>query len=75
MSPEQPEAVEYERIDAAVRDGIGEEDHPVPLWFNVGFYGMLVGSKVALAALVASGRGRLPLAWRERLSPLLGSTT
>jgi cytochrome c oxidase cbb3-type subunit 3 len=24
------------------RDGIGEEDNPVPLWFNVGFYGLLV---------------------------------
>ena len=35
--------------------------------FVAGFYGTLVGSKVALAALVASGRRRLPLAWRERL--------
>jgi len=42
MSGEQPEVVEYERADEAVRDGVGEEDNPIPLWFNVGFYGLMV---------------------------------
>ncbi len=35
--------------------------------FVAGFYGTLVGSKLALAAVVASGRRRLPPVWRERL--------
>lgn len=35
--------------------------------FLVGFYGTLVGSKLALAAVVATGRERLPAAWRRRL--------
>jgi cytochrome c oxidase cbb3-type subunit 3 len=35
------EIAELPRADAAVRDGIGEEDHPIPLWFNVGFYGLI----------------------------------
>jgi len=24
------------------RDGIGEEDHPIPAWFNLGFYGLMI---------------------------------
>lgn len=35
--------------------------------FLAGFYGMLVGSKVALAAVVAAGRRRLAAQWRRRL--------
>lgn len=42
MTPESPEAPEYERQDQAIRDGIGEEDNPIPLWFNVAFYGTIV---------------------------------
>jgi cytochrome c oxidase cbb3-type subunit III len=42
MSPDPPEIAEYERPDDARRDGIGEEDNPIPLWFNVGFYGCIV---------------------------------
>jgi cytochrome c oxidase cbb3-type subunit 3 len=42
MSVEPQEISEYERNDRAARDGIGEEDNPVPLWFNVGFYGLMV---------------------------------
>lgn len=42
MSSDAPEIVEYARDDEAVRDGIGEEDNPVPLWFNIGFYGLIV---------------------------------
>jgi cytochrome c oxidase cbb3-type subunit 3 len=33
--PERP------RADDAPRDGIGEEDNAIPLWFNVGFYGLI----------------------------------
>jgi cytochrome c oxidase cbb3-type subunit 3 len=33
---------ELPRKDEAVRDGIAEEDNKIPLWFNVGFYGMIV---------------------------------
>lgn len=42
MSPERPEIPELERAEAAPRDGIGENDNPIPLWFNVSFYGALV---------------------------------
>jgi len=41
MSPEEREVAEKIRPDAAPRDGIGEEDNPIPLWFNVGFYGLI----------------------------------
>jgi cytochrome c oxidase cbb3-type subunit 3 len=33
--PERP------RGDEAPRDGIGEEDNAIPLWFNFGFYGLI----------------------------------
>jgi len=36
------EIPELPRKDEAIRDGIEEADNKVPLWFNVGFYGMLV---------------------------------
>jgi cytochrome c oxidase cbb3-type subunit 3 len=36
------EVAEYEIADAPIRDAIGEEDNEIPLWFNVGFYGMIV---------------------------------
>ncbi len=41
-----------------------------PAWaiaFLAGFYTMLVGSKVALAGVVAAGRSRLSVTWRRRL--------
>jgi cytochrome c oxidase cbb3-type subunit 3 len=38
---EQGEVAELPRADAPPRDGIGEDDHPIPLWFNVGFYGLI----------------------------------
>jgi cytochrome c oxidase cbb3-type subunit 3 len=41
MSEELQPAVEHPRNDAAPRDGIGEDDHPIPLWFNLGFYGLI----------------------------------
>lgn len=36
------EIAEYERDDEAVRDGIGEEDHKIPLWFNATFIATIV---------------------------------
>jgi cytochrome c oxidase cbb3-type subunit 3 len=27
--------------EAPLRDGIGEEDNEIPMWFNVGFYGLI----------------------------------
>jgi cytochrome c oxidase cbb3-type subunit 3 len=41
--PERP------RADAAPRDGIGEENHPIPLWFNLGFYGLIAVGLVYIA--------------------------
>jgi cytochrome c oxidase cbb3-type subunit 3 len=52
--PERP------RGDEAPRDGIGEEDHPIPLWFNVGFYGLIGVGVLYLAyyALRSGGSAR-----------------
>lgn len=38
-----------------VRDGIGEEDNPIPLWFNVGFYGLIVFGIVYATFYTTSG--------------------
>jgi cytochrome c oxidase cbb3-type subunit 3 len=40
---------ELPRADEAVRDGIGEEDNAIPLWFNVGFYGLIAFGIVYIA--------------------------
>jgi cytochrome c oxidase cbb3-type subunit 3 len=42
VKPESEETVELPRKDAASRDGIGEEDNRIPLWFNVSFAGTIV---------------------------------
>ena len=42
MKEDPREVVEYPREDEAIRDGIGEEDNAIPLWFNVGFYGSII---------------------------------
>jgi cytochrome c oxidase cbb3-type subunit 3 len=44
--PERP------RPDQAPRDGIGEEDNAIPLWFNVGFYGLIAVGLVYIAYYV-----------------------
>jgi cytochrome c oxidase cbb3-type subunit 3 len=36
------EIAELPRADAAARDGIGEEDHKIPLWFNLTFLGTIL---------------------------------
>ena len=54
--PDPVEVPELPRRDAAERDGIGEADHPIPLWFNVGFYGLIgVGLAYALWYSLLSG--------------------
>jgi cytochrome c oxidase cbb3-type subunit 3 len=55
MSPDTREIAEYERADTAVRDGIGEEDNAVPLWFNVGFYGLIAVGIVYILWYTLSG--------------------
>ncbi|MCA9510411.1 MAG: c-type cytochrome [Myxococcota bacterium] len=50
-----PEIAEYVRPGAPVRDAIGEEDNPIPLWFNAGFYGMIVFGIVYLLYYTLSG--------------------
>lgn len=42
MRPESEELAELERADAASRDGIGEEDNAIPLWFNASFGATIV---------------------------------
>jgi len=55
MSAEQPEVVEYPRADAAKRDGIAEDDNAIPLWFNIGFYGLIVVGIVYILYYTLSG--------------------
>jgi cytochrome c oxidase cbb3-type subunit 3 len=42
VKPEHPEVAERERADEALRDGIGEEDHAIPFWFNASFGATIV---------------------------------
>jgi len=51
----EPEIVEYPRRDEALRDGIAEDDNPIPLWFNVGFYGFIVVGVVYILFYTLSG--------------------
>jgi cytochrome c oxidase cbb3-type subunit 3 len=55
MSEPFSEIPELARADEAVRDGIGEEDNPVPLWFNVGFYGLIVFGILYIVYYLGSG--------------------
>jgi cytochrome c oxidase cbb3-type subunit 3 len=48
MSDPSVEIAEYARPDGAARDGIGEEDNPIPSWFTVSF-----GLTIVFAALYA----------------------
>jgi cytochrome c oxidase cbb3-type subunit 3 len=43
VTEDRPQEIpELPREHDPIRDGIGEEDNPVPLWFNLGFYGLIV---------------------------------
>jgi cytochrome c oxidase cbb3-type subunit 3 len=49
------DVVELERADGASRDGIGEEDHAIPLWFNASFGATIVFGVVYIAWYLGSG--------------------
>jgi cytochrome c oxidase cbb3-type subunit 3 len=55
VKPDEREVAELERTDAAARDGIGEEDHAIPLWFNAGFGASIVFAVVYVFYHQASG--------------------
>ncbi|MGH0034978.1 MAG: c-type cytochrome [Myxococcota bacterium] len=55
MSNDAREIAEYPRRDESLRDGIGEEDNPVPLWFNVTFYGSIVLGILYMIYYLSSG--------------------
>ena len=59
MSGESPEIVEYPRQDEAIRDGIDEEDNPIPLWFNVTFYASIVFGVIYILYYTLSGWSQL----------------
>jgi cytochrome c oxidase cbb3-type subunit 3 len=55
MTSEPREVPELPRDDRAERDGIGEEDHPIPLWFNASFAATIVFAVVYTAWYLFSG--------------------
>ena len=59
MTPGGGEVAERPRPDAPERDGIGEHDNPIPLWFNVGFYGALVLGVLYILYYTQSGWSQL----------------
>lgn len=55
MTPQGEEIVELERKDAASRDGIGEDDNRIPLWFNASFAASIAFAIVYVLYYTASG--------------------
>jgi cytochrome c oxidase cbb3-type subunit 3 len=55
MKPEAPEVAELPRGEESERDGIGEMDNPVPLWFNVSFLATIVFAVVYILWYTLSG--------------------
>jgi cytochrome c oxidase cbb3-type subunit 3 len=58
MRSERGEAVEiaeYPRSDTPMRDAIGEEDNPIPGWFNLGFYGLMVFGVIYIVLYLTNG--------------------
>jgi cytochrome c oxidase cbb3-type subunit 3 len=55
MSDKPREIPEYERADGAVRDGIGEEDNPIPLWWWITFLGTVVWAALYAPYYLFSG--------------------
>jgi cytochrome c oxidase cbb3-type subunit 3 len=49
------EVAELERSDEALRDGIGEEDNAIPLWFNASFVGTLIFGVIYILWYTLSG--------------------
>ena len=67
MTSGTPEIPEYEREDDAIRDGIGEEDNPIPLWFNAAFYGTIVFGIVYALFYTLSGWSQ-ESQWQEQVA-------
>lgn len=55
MTPESPEVAEHARSDQALRDGIGEDDHAIPFWFNAAFGATIVFALVYVFYHQATG--------------------
>lgn len=49
------EIAEYPRLDDALRDAIGEEDNPIPGWFNLGFYGLMAVGVIYIVFYLVNG--------------------
>jgi cytochrome c oxidase cbb3-type subunit 3 len=49
VSSDATGAPERPRADQAPRDGIAEEDNAIPLWFNLGFYGLIFYGLIYIA--------------------------
>lgn len=52
---ERVEIAEYERPGHPLRDGIGEEDNAIPLWFHVSFLATIVFAALYLVYYAATG--------------------
>lgn len=50
-----PEVAEYEQPALGDRDGIGEEDHPIPVWFNASFAATIVIALIYLPYYTLGG--------------------
>jgi cytochrome c oxidase cbb3-type subunit 3 len=59
MSADRFEVAERPRPDGDARDGVGEHDNPIPLWFNVGFYGLMVVGVIYILYYTLSGWSQL----------------
>jgi cytochrome c oxidase cbb3-type subunit 3 len=55
MTSEPRDIPELPRADGAERDGIGEEDHGIPLWFNASFAATVVFAVLYAAYYLLSG--------------------
>lgn len=55
MTPDPREIAELPRRDAAERDGIGEEDNPIALWFNVTFLATIAFAVLYVLYYLLSG--------------------
>lgn len=55
MTTDPREIAEHPRTDLAERDGIGEDDNRIPLWFNVTFIGTIVFAAIYIPYYIFSG--------------------
>ncbi len=55
MSNPPEEIPEWPIAETPARDGIGEDDNAIPLWFNIGFYGLIVVGLLYIAWFEGTG--------------------